>query len=95
MQSEWMKPHSHINLVQHLSVQTLDDGAKYLNINMGTKDGIERARKAGLGQSGSSMSFSRDTSTTLLKYSKIQDTPLDVSPCFVSQLIVLLLCFIA
>mmetsp|Transcript_12494 Transcript_12494/g.27332 ORF Transcript_12494/g.27332 Transcript_12494/m.27332 type:complete len:600 (+) Transcript_12494:127-1926(+) len=85
----------HSNISEHLSVQTLDDGAKYLNINMGTKDGIERARKAGLGQSVSSMSFSRDISTTLLKYSKIQDTPLDVSPCFVSQLIVLLLCFIA
>lgn len=30
----------------------MDDGTHYLNIDMGTKAGIEKAKKAGLGQSG-------------------------------------------
>eukprot|EP00584_Thalassiosira_punctigera_P027038 CAMPEP_0172577640 /NCGR_PEP_ID=MMETSP1067-20121228/138333_1 /TAXON_ID=265564 ORGANISM="Thalassiosira punctigera, Strain Tpunct2005C2" /NCGR_SAMPLE_ID=MMETSP1067 /ASSEMBLY_ACC=CAM_ASM_000444 /LENGTH=957 /DNA_ID=CAMNT_0013370329 /DNA_START=1 /DNA_END=2874 /DNA_ORIENTATION=+ len=40
------------NISKHLSVLTLDDGAHYLNIDMGSKEGIQKARTAGLGRSG-------------------------------------------
>ncbi|KAL7535145.1 hypothetical protein ACHAWF_005069 [Thalassiosira exigua] len=40
------------NISEHLSVITLDDGAHYLNIDMNTKEGVQKARTAGLGRSG-------------------------------------------
>eukprot|EP00581_Thalassiosira_minuscula_P001909 CAMPEP_0183748716 /NCGR_PEP_ID=MMETSP0737-20130205/67914_1 /TAXON_ID=385413 /ORGANISM="Thalassiosira miniscula, Strain CCMP1093" /LENGTH=1088 /DNA_ID=CAMNT_0025984455 /DNA_START=208 /DNA_END=3474 /DNA_ORIENTATION=- len=40
------------NVTDHLSVITLDDGSHYLNIDTSTKDGIEKAKHAGLGRSG-------------------------------------------
>ena len=42
----------HRNISEYLSVITLDDGSHYLNIDISTKEGIESAKKAGLGQSG-------------------------------------------
>ncbi|KAL7529235.1 hypothetical protein ACHAXR_004833, partial [Thalassiosira sp. AJA248-18] len=40
------------NISEHLSVVTLEDGAHYLNIDMSTLEGIQAAKKAGLGRSG-------------------------------------------
>ena len=40
------------NVSEHLSVYTMDDGSHYLRIDMNTKEGIEKARAAGLGISG-------------------------------------------
>mmetsp|Transcript_25381 Transcript_25381/g.54582 ORF Transcript_25381/g.54582 Transcript_25381/m.54582 type:complete len:856 (+) Transcript_25381:53-2620(+) len=40
------------NISEHLSVLTFDDGAHYLNIDMNTLEGVQAARKAGLGRSG-------------------------------------------
>ena len=41
-----------LNISEHLSVITLDDGAHYVNIDMNTKEGVQTAKKAGLGRSG-------------------------------------------